>query len=147
MKCKNINNDLISYAEESLSADRRDYIDSHKADCSECKEFIFSLEEALEVIESDKEVIENPFLYTRLLTKLDTNEKDSRTNAKRFIPAFLFAATLFLGILGGISLGKFYSDNTSGYSSDLQEEISYIDDFMQEPIENFFLTSNEEEND
>ena len=145
MKCNKISNDLISYADGSLSAERRDHIDSHIEDCSECKEFLFSLEEALKVIEKDKEVNENSFLYTRLLAKLDTKEKDSRFIAKRFIPAFAFSAILLIGILGGINLGKLYSESTSGYSNELQEEISYIHDIRQEPIENFFLTSNDEE--
>lgn len=147
MKCKIQNSDLILYAEESLSAKRRDHLESHLADCSECQEFLSTLKEALTVIETDKEINENSFFYTRVIAKLDANEKHTPANAKRFIPAFAFSCILLAGILVGINMGKLYSNNTSVISNDLQEEIGYMDDITQEPIEGFFLNSNEEENE
>ena len=147
MKCKILNNDLISYAEGSLSAERKDHIDSHLTHCSDCNEFVSFLRQSLLAIEKDKEVAVNTFMYTRVVTRLDADERHSYINAKKIIPAFAFSFLLLLGIIGGINLGKLYSDSIPGYSIELQEEISYIDDIKQEPIEVFFSTSNEAEDE
>lgn len=147
MKCKTLRNDLIFYAEDSISAERRQLIDSHLEECSECREFLIFLKQSVKVIEKDKEISSNPFLYTRILTKIDANEHQTSGYSKRLIPAFAFSIILAASILGGVYLGKLYSENTSRYSSDLQEEISYLDEIKQESIETFFLTSNDTENE
>ncbi|HUX59166.1 MAG TPA: zf-HC2 domain-containing protein [Bacteroidales bacterium] len=147
MKCNCLNSDLILYAEGSLPPERSDDLEFHIAECSECMEFLQFLKKLMTVVEKDKEIGQNAFLYTRIMAKMGADEKQTRFELKRLIPAFAFSTILMAGIFGGINLGKLYSGSISGYSNDLQEEISYIDDIKQESIEAFFLTSNDEEDE
>ena len=146
MKCNCLNSDLILYAEGSLPPERSDDLESHIAECSECHEFLSFLMKSMTLVESDKETAQNPFLYTRIIAKLEADEKQSWFQLKRVIPALAFSTILIAGVMAGINIGKLYSAN-SAYSNDLQEEISYIDDIKQESIETFFLTSNDEEDE
>ncbi len=145
MKCKILNNDLILYAEDSLPSERRDTLESHLKECSECREFLVFLRESMVIIEQDKVVDHNPFLYTRIMAKLEPKERYS--HVKKLIPALTFSLILLAGIFVGIDLGKYFFGNNPPYSADLHEEIRYLDDIKQEPIETFFITSNNENNE
>ena len=147
MKCKIPHSDLILYAENSLQTERREYLESHLAECSECRDFLAFLEESLMVVEEEKVISNNPFLYTRIMARLVSNEEPSLNYINKYIPSFAFSLFLIASILGGINLGRLYSGNTTDYSADLQEEISYVDDLRQESIETFLFTLNDDENE
>ena len=147
MKCNILNSDLILYAEGSLPAEKRVILESHVAECAECREFLAFLVKSMNIVDKDKETAQNPFLYTRIMAKLEADEKTAWFQLKRVIPALAFSTILLAGILGGINIGKLYSGTIPGYSNDLQEEISYLDDITQESIETFFLTSNDGEDE
>ncbi len=147
MKCNILNSDLILYAEGTLPPERRAHVESHIANCSECSEFHAFLVGSFTVVEKDKEVVTNPFFYTRVMARLDTDKNRGGFRLKRVMPAFVLSTLLIAGILAGINIGKLYSVDNLLYTSDLQEEISYLDDIQQESIESFFLTLNEDENE
>ena len=98
------------------------------------------------VIEKDKEISHNPFLYTRIMAKLESR-KEPAGFLKKLIPALTVSLILMLAITGGVFMGRLYSGSNPGYSDDLQEEISYLNDIEQEPIETFFLIPNDENNE
>lgn len=145
MKCKIPDRNFILYAEGSLTAEAKDQIESHLAECSECTQFLSFLEESMNVIQKDKEINPNPFLITRILSGIE-NEKAEPEYSKKLVPAFVFSFILVAGILGGVFMGSLYSGN-SNYSNDLQEEVSYFNDIRQESIETFFLTTDDIENE
>ncbi len=146
MKCKIPDRDLIIYAEGSLSAEGKDYLESHLAECSECRDFLSFLEESMEVVQNDKKINPNPFLFTRILSGIEVAEKGQPRYSKKLIPAFAFSFLFVAGILGGVFMGRLYSGN-SDYSNDLQEEVSYFNDIRQESIETFFLSTDDDENE
>ena len=145
MKCKIPDRDLFLYAENSLSAEAKDQIESHLAECSECTHFLSFLEESMKIVQKDKEIDPNPFLFTRIMSRIE-NKKEETRYSKKFIPAFVFSLLLITGILGGVLMGSLYS-GSSNYSNDLQEEVSYFNDIRQESIETFFLTITDDENE
>jgi anti-sigma factor RsiW len=147
MNCKAEDNDLFLYAEGSLPEERKAFIDAHLTDCPQCAALLLFLRKSQEVIEADREVEENPFLYTRILAKLQVDENRKAAGLKRLIPAFVFCTVVLAAIIGGIKLGSLYSVNFSGYANELKEEKGYINDFSQESIEIFFLTNNDEGNE
>jgi Putative zinc-finger len=142
MKCRIPDRDLFLYAENSLSAEAKDQIEAHLAECSECTQFLSFLKESMKVVKKDKEINPNPFLFTRILSRIE-NEKEEPGYSKKMVPAFVFSFLLVAGILGGVFMGSLYSGN-SNYSNDLQEEVSYFNDIRQESIETFFLTIDDE---
>ena len=147
MKCNIPDNDLFLYADGSLPAERRISVESHINECRECGEFLSFLGKTLEVVNKDKEIRENPFLFTRIMAKLEEEKRPYWLHSIKNIPSFAFSIVLIGVILGGINLGRLYSGNLSGYGNELQEEITYLDDIKQEQIEIFFFTSNDEENE
>jgi len=144
MKCKNLNSDLILYAENTLPAGRKARLDSHLEECSDCREFLSFIRDSLITIEKEREIRPNQFLFTRVMAGLESGKQHTKSHSKKLIPAFAFSAILVAAVIGGINLGKLYSLRSSAYSDDLKEEIGYLDDIKQEPIEIFFLTSNSE---
>jgi len=147
MKCNILNSDLILYAERSLPAERRDLLESHVSECEECRAFLAFLVKSMTLIDKDKETDQNPFLYTRIMAKMEADEKQTWSQHKSFIPALVFSAIFLAGILGGIKIGKLYSGTIPGYYNDLQEEVSYFNDISQESIETFFIITNEDVNE
>jgi hypothetical protein len=147
MICKVKIKDLIQYAENSIQVERRDQIDSHLSECSECRDFLAFLRKSLMVVEQDKLIRNNPFLYTRIMANLESDDEKTWYYIRKFIPPIVFSILLVAGILGGISLGRLYSGNAADYAGDLKEEISYVDDIRQESIETFLLIVNYEENE
>jgi anti-sigma factor RsiW len=147
MNCNIPDNDLYLFADGSLSDERRLKVESHLTECKECREYLSFIEKSIMVIEKDKEISQNPFLFTRIMAKLEASNKSHWSHAKKTVPSFVFSLFLAGVIIGGINLGRLYSTNTSYYNNDLQEEISYLDDIKQESIETFFITKNDEEND
>ena len=147
MKCTISHKNLFNYAENTLSPDLKDQIDSHLLTCSECRDYLTFLKDAISVIQKDKEISPNPFLFTRIITELEGNDKRELTYAKRYIPEFVFSFVLVAGILGGIFMGSLYSGTSPAYTNDLQEEVSYINDIRQESIETFFLITDNDENE
>ena len=147
MKCTVFHKNLFNYAENTLSPELKDQIDSHLLTCSECRDYITFLKGAISVIQKDKEISPNPFLFTRIITGLESNDKRELTYTKRYIPEFVFSFVLVAGILGGIFMGSLYSGTSPAYTNDLQEEVSYINDIRQESIETFFLITDNDENE
>jgi predicted anti-sigma-YlaC factor YlaD len=146
MKCRTLNNDLFLYAEGRLPQDKREYLESHLKECSGCREYLAFLRKSMIIIEKDREVEHNPFLYSRVVSKLESPDNYQWIYIKRLIPSMAFIVLLVVGVLGGINIGRLYS-GTDIYSNELKEEIMYLDDIKQESIETFFLTSNDEEDE
>ncbi len=99
------------------------------------------------VIEKEKEVKPNPFIYTRVMAGLESKRRIAPARTKKLIPAFAFTLILIASVIGGINLGKLYSSVAYDHSNELQEEVSYFDELEQEKIETFFLNLNCEENE
>ncbi len=146
MNCKIIHDDLFLYAERSLPSDRMKTVESHLEECEDCRRFIEYLKESLMVIEREKESDYNPFLGTRILAELESVRERSLFKRK-WVTAFAFVTLLIVAIIGGINLGKLYSLTIIPHNNELQEEMSYIDDLEQEPIEIFFMTDNNGSNE
>jgi len=147
MNCNIPDSDLYLFADGSLPDERRLKVESHLTECRQCREYLSFIEKSIMIIEKDKEISQNPFLFTRIMAKLQSDNKSHWYNAKKAVPSFVFSLFLAGVIIGGINLGSLFSTDPVYFNNDLQEEITYLDDIKQESIEAFFITTNDEEND
>lgn len=147
MDCQEINKDLIFYAEGSLSGERKDLVEAHLHECTDCSRFLIFIKESLFNIETHKQDVEDAFFFTRVSQRLNNKENGSSIPLQRFF-SNLAAAALFTGvIISGISLGRLFKVNKVNNYQAMKEEIRFLDELKQEPIESYFLTFNEYENE
>ncbi len=147
MDCNKINKDMLFYAEGNLPDERREEIEAHLSECPECRGFLKVVVDSLGFIEREKQIGSNPFLYTRILSLLQNRKRESSITARKLVPNIIAATLLFIGIIGGIRLGKLYSGYLPDGKAVLNEEIHYLYEIKQETIESFFLTINDRENE
>lgn len=146
MDCRDLGYDIFLYAENLLTGNRKEILERHLVDCKECRDFLGYVKVSLQVLEDEKQTEANPFLSTRILAAKEAEEQ-LKPVVRRWAPALAFVILFVAAIFGGITLGKLYSQTIASSGSDVQEEMSYIDDLEQEQIETFFMTSNDTNNE
>lgn len=138
MKCKNIHNDLISYLEGSLDRDESVVVEKHLNSCDECREFSDILKETLGYIDIEKEVSVTPGFANKVLAKLDSEVEEFNLR-NRLMPVLTAAAVVLFAVFVGNSLAKQFSGNGDMVEQGYHEEFLYANEIYMEPIENFFL--------
>ena len=138
MKCKNIHNDLISYLEGSLAKDESDAVEKHLNSCDECRKFSDKLRVTLGYIDIEKEVSVTPGFADKVLTKLDS-EVEEYSLINRLMPVLTAAAVVLFAVFVGNSLAKQFSGSRDMVEQGYHEEFLYANEIYMEPIENFFL--------
>ncbi len=146
MNCSKRRTNILLYAEGLLDKRESLALETHMRECNDCRKFMLYVKESLMSVESEKNTGSNPFMATRVLNEMEKRRQPVRY-IKRWVPAFMFLLLFFMAIIGGINLGKIYSDIIRYNNNELQEEMSYIDDIEQEQIENFFMTLNKTGNE
>ncbi len=146
MNCRNYRTDILLYAGGELDREKSQALEMHMKECGECRAFMNYVEESFNLIQLERNAEPNPFLATRILNEMEKRSQPV-PSVKRWIPAFAFVILLIAAVIGGINLGKLYSQTIFSNSNKLQEEMSYFDDLEQEQIETFFMTSNETGNE
>ncbi len=118
----------------------RAQVDAHLAHCETCAKSYRLLRLSEKVMETEKTVLSNPFLSTRIMASIEKLEhgKESYQNIpvywkilKPALIGFSIAAAIFLGILAG-DLYK-----PSHPASTLPVEMSYMDDAALESVNMF----------
>ena len=143
MKCKNINKDLIFFTEGSLTGKRKEEISKHLSECKICSDFVRELDLALKIIEKEKEIAVNPFLYSRINTKISSNEEAQNvfiTTAVKLLRPVFIALLILTGIFSGFKLGSYYSEKYSYNDSQSQTVKYYLNDFQHESVESILLS-------
>jgi predicted anti-sigma-YlaC factor YlaD len=143
MKCNNINKDLIFFAEGSLTGTRKEEITRHLSECKTCRDFTRELDLAFKIIEKDREVDVNPFLYSRVSAKIKSGEETENifvTTAVKLLRPVFITLLILSGIFSGFKLGTYYSEKYS-YSDPQSQTIAYyLNDFQHESVESILLS-------
>lgn len=140
MKCDTIHKQAIAYLDGSVDDGLRDQIEAHLKDCSHCSGFLNRMKNALNLIDEEKQVQHDPYMFTRIMAALDNPEPVILKN--KFQVAFqtiAFIAIIAIGIYSGILTGKNFSDNHA-VSVDYQNEIYYLDELQHENMISVLLT-------
>lgn len=143
MKCKDINKDLIFFAEGSLTGKRKEEINNHLSGCEMCRNFIKELTYDLELIEKEKEVAPNPFLYSRIQNKINSLEQTGNvfiTSAVKILRPVFISLLILSGIFSGFKLGNYYSNKYSYEASEYQVITFYLNDLQHESVETLILS-------
>ena len=147
MKCKILHKDLIFFVEGTLSPERKNEVSKHLSGCKICRNFISELEYSFEIIEKEKKIEPNPFLYSRIQNKINDYERNTGTikvtAAKILRPVFIILLVLS-GIFSGIKLGNSYSSKYSIDDSELQIITYYLNDLQHESVETTLLSEESE---
>ncbi len=140
MTCKDIENRLYDIAEGEDFPDKEMFL-RHLEGCPYCQRLLEEIQAGLLVIEREKELRPNPFLATRVLERVKQEERIARP--KFFLNNVALLAAMLVGVFVGLQLGTFHYETNVEQLYEQGSEISYFDDFGQEPIE-YHLISEEE---
>lgn len=144
MKCKHLHNKLIFYLEGDLSQDEINLVEEHLSECSECAAFADDMRKTFAVLESEKSPGINPFFYTRLKAKMET-QTESLTPAeanlywRRILQPALFSILLLIGIYSGIKIGEKAESQLFATNSADEQVVPYLNEMESEPIETFLM--------
>jgi len=144
MKCKEINDMLIFYADNSLPKEQRKEVEYHLSQCRECSSFHEFLKDALGHIDKEKEFESDPFIYSRILAAKTGKADNSGSRVISVLPRLAAAAVIAAAVAGGALVGRLYSSSPADLNTLMSEETKLLDDIKQEPLESFLLTLNEQ---
>jgi len=111
MNCKEVNNKLIFYIENTLSIEENNAIENHIDKCDKCSKLHNTLKESFEIIENEKIKEADSFFYTRLSEKIKKIDKQKEKqiwlkSKHDYIHSIAAAIAIFLSIYSGILLGS-----------------------------------------
>lgn len=144
MKCKTIHRNLIFFLEGNLPEKEKKQIEAHISSCENCSAFAEDLKKTLGIIEKEKTTETNPFFYTRLKARLESQAEPLKVPfwkpvlIKVVQPVF-FSILLIAGIYTGFKIGAPARTNlvSAGYTT--EEIFPYLNEMQSEPIEDFLM--------
>ena len=108
MNCEKCQNELEAYLGDRLSSGLKTQVEDHLSKCESCTSEYRLLILAERIIESEKEAVSNPFLYTRIMEGIESSTvsaPEPATIAGKLLKPVLItvalAAAIFLGIMAG----------------------------------------------
>lgn len=119
---------LLDYLDDNLATDLQKDVSSHLKTCEECSAYFGRLKHLPDVIAVDKQFQADPFIYTRVASKIDNKIKQG-IQLKPAFRTLIIAFTMLIGIYSGIWLGKSYN-NKKTMAADYQEEVYFLNEFQ-----------------
>jgi hypothetical protein len=141
MKCRKKDNELENYFKGSLTGAEKTEFEYHLSECHVCRSRLAFLSDTETFIRHEKEITPNEFLFTRIMARVDSGVRSYNPVKKMLVPLMVASFLFLVAIIGGVSLGKLLLMNHENVSYIVSEENRSLNDLKQEPIENFFLTS------
>lgn len=142
MKCKTIHKNLIFFLEGDLPASEMEQITAHLSGCKECAAFAEEMRKTLFVLNQEKSPKVNPFLYTRIKARLESQSMVGKNLWKpalvKVLQPVFFSILLLVGIYAGIKVGNTASYEASVYSMQ-NKEILFLNEMEAETIEKFLM--------
>jgi len=142
MQCKKLHKKLIFFLEGDLPGHEMKQVKQHLAECDECAAFASEMSKTLTVLQEEKLPEVNPFFYTRVKTRLESQaEKPAQFIRNPFVARVLQPAFFSLLLLAGIYTGFKIGQSTDNGASYFQQEqvIPYLNEMEAEPIEAFLM--------
>jgi predicted anti-sigma-YlaC factor YlaD len=140
MECKSIYSQLTGYLDGETDRDLQNKIEMHLKECKQCAEFLIRLKKAYNLVEKEKEVQPDPYMFTRIMAGIeDPNPAIPEKKVKIAFQAIAYAAIIVIGIYSGVLAGKNFSGKSS-VSADYQDEIYYLDELQHEKMISVLLS-------
>ncbi len=144
MKCRVIHKKLIFYLDGELSQEETKKTEAHLSQCPACFAFAEEMKKTLGIIQAEKITEVNPFIYTRIKTRLENQGKiETKPVLKpvfvRILQPAAIAIGLMAGIYTGIKIGHAPYRNEMKMMVAEQGLVPYIDEMKNEPLEIFLI--------
>ena len=140
MECKSIHNHLTSYLDGETDSALRNKIEAHLKECSQCPELLIRLKKAYNLVEKEKELQPDPYMFTRIMAGTeDRKPAISGQNIKIAFQTIAYVAIIAIGIYSGVLAGMNFSGKSS-ISADYQDEIYYLDELQHEEMISVLLS-------
>jgi len=143
MECKKCHSQLSDYLEGKLEKQEMQEIAAHLNVCSDCSSFAIFLKSTLDIIEEEKQIQPDAFMYSRIMAGLDSLSTEGNVKKNfltlRWIPAVAAGLVLLIGVFGGLGLGRALAPAYHPDESEISGFAYLINDLENEPIENFLL--------
>ncbi len=137
MNCQLCQEKSDAYFGGMLPPDMRIQVEDHLVKCSGCAE-IYRIEAvAMKVIGEEKKILPNPFLATRIMTRIESAEAAealTTTSLKGIVRPALMTLSLAAAIFLGVVLGNIYNDSPESVHT-IPVELSLMDDAAIESID------------
>jgi predicted anti-sigma-YlaC factor YlaD len=151
MKCRKVEKNLIHYLEKDLPNEKYLSIRDHLDSCDHCTKLLHEVQLTLQVITHEQVKETNPFFYTRLKQRIESETGNSFIPAKekawkRILYPALYSVFIAFAILMGIYIGigqtgKVPEINREEYIQAYSQS-SHIYEMDEEFIENNLLSDN-----
>jgi hypothetical protein len=144
MKCKTLHKKLIFFLEGDLPEKEAREIKLHLNECADCAAFAEDMKKTLGIIQTEKSPEVNPFFYTRLKARFESQEENAGKTAgfpiwqKVLQPAF-FSLLLLAGIYAGIKIGQPAKPENQTAIFAETELVPFLNEMKTEPIETFLM--------
>lgn len=144
MKCSTLHKNIIFFLEKELPAKDIEQMQKHLEVCPDCNAFAEDMKKTLGVIEDEKSPRVNPFFYTRLKARMESEPKNEvipfwRPVMVKIIQPAFFTVLLIAGIYGGFKIATPVQTNMASTVYADNEIIPYLNEMQSEPLEDFFM--------
>lgn len=145
MNCNKIDKYLNSYIDGKLSSEMANEIKTHLQNCERCHNLHSELQSTLMLVNKRKTAEPNPFIYTRIKTRLEelSNTKEQResiTILKKIFQPIVLTIILITAIFSGVKLGSAYEQANNSKVAGVKTTEYYLNDMCQERLEMIILT-------
>ncbi len=143
MDCKNISKKLIFYAENNLPEQDKKLVEKHISSCNKCKQELLIIQQAFGIINDEKNLQVNPYIYTRIMAK--TEQKNTSKIIKYVFRPVAVSMIILMGIWFGHKASDIYFKNqennilTEEQQFTEQNEIYVVNDISYEDY--YFITN------
>lgn len=139
MKCKIVHKNMMDFLEGSLDDSLKYNIQTHLNECAKCAGMMRDFQYMSELIKKEKDISPDPFMFTRIKSKIEAYGKEEITIYPKLIFHRIAAIVVIaLGISGGLAIGSKYLKKDK-LISDYQTEIYFLEDTHQGSIESVLM--------
>lgn len=133
---------MDAYISESLHGDVKSDVRTHLDGCQKCSKLYTVLLLSNKIISQEREIKSNPFLATRVMTHIESEEaftsKLRSFGLVRILQPVFLSAFIVLALFIGIYAGNSYQPKTMAQNT-IPEELLLMDDASMESL-NLILT-------
>ena len=138
MNCKDVENKLIFYLENECDTRNAELIREHLNTCKSCRSKYEYLKETFAYIDEQTADQVNPFIKTRIMSKIHANKRS--VIIAKTLSAVAFAALLIVAVLAGKLVADFYLNSSvsnienvvsTGNPDDFEQYVFYNQDFSE----------------
>lgn len=132
MKCEDIHNNIFFLLEQATN-EQLLAMEAHTNECKSCKAIVDGLQQENKYIQQQKNKKAKSNTVNLVLHTINTQEKP-KSVWLGWNKAVL-AAAMLTGLYLGLNIGSFTQTDYTVSAAELNSELAYFDDFMQESIE------------